>query len=135
MNNHENNKENNQENIMYYVDDDETQNNQLDIDELLKEFDKMDLSLQNDTTTTNNDVIFAQMSDYDLNYTVKQLTTICEYYGIKINKMKKIDMIHSIIDFENNFENSEMLMKRQQMWHYINMLKEDKFMKKYILNF
>ena len=45
MNNHENNKENNQENIMYYVDDDETQNNQLDIDELLKEFDKMDLSL------------------------------------------------------------------------------------------
>ena len=101
---------------------------QLDIQKLLSEFDNMDIPYQQDE-------IIAQISDYELNYTLKQLTLICEYYEIKVNKMKKMQIIETLVSFENNLENIEIVMRRQQMWHYITTLKEDKFMKKYIFFF
>jgi gamma-glutamylcyclotransferase (GGCT)/AIG2-like uncharacterized protein YtfP len=82
-----------------------------------------------------SDLYFAQMRDYDLNYTAKQLSIICEYYEIKAAKMKKVDIIHAIVAFENNYDNIEVVMRRQQMWHYIQELKADKFMKKFIFFF
>jgi hypothetical protein len=88
-----------------------------------------------ENNTDVSDLYFAQMSDYDLNYTAKQLSIICEYYEIKTSKMKKVDIIHAIVAFENNYENIEVVMRRQQMWHYIQELKADKFMKKFIFFF
>ena len=120
-------------NISYLISDgdfemhDENES-QLDIQKLLSEFDNMDIPYQQDE-------IIAQMSDYELNYTLKQLTLICEYYEIKVNKMKKMEIIETLVSFENNLENVEIVMRRQKMWHYITALKEDKFMKKYIFFF
>jgi hypothetical protein len=120
-------------NISYLISDgdfeihDENES-QLDIQKLLSEFDNMDIPYQPDE-------IIAQISDYELNYTLKQLTLICEYYEIKVNKMKKMQIIETLVSFENNLENIEIVMRRQQMWHYITTLKEDKFMKKYIFFF
>ena len=120
-------------NISYLISDgdfemhDENES-QLDIQKLLSEFDNMDIPYQQDE-------IIAQMSDYELNYTLKQLSLICEYYEIKVNKMKKMEIVESLVSFENNLENVEIVMRRQQMWHYITTLKEDKFMKKYIFFF
>ena len=74
---------------------------------------------------------------YELEYNVKQLTRICEYYGIskeiKMNKLKKTDIIDFLIDFEENIENIEIVFKRQQLWYFMSELKNDKFMKKYVI--
>jgi len=121
------------EHITYNIEEDEKyDNDDLNIRDLLDEFEKMDVHSSN---PLQDDVIFAQMSDYDLNFNIKQLTTICEYYGIKVYKMKKIEIINTIVAFEMISENIEIVMKRQQLWRYMQELKEDKFMKKFILCF
>jgi hypothetical protein len=116
---------NESEHITYFVDEPENEV-ALDVDSFLTDFDKTPF----DT--------FAEMQDYDLNYSVKQLLLICEYYNIsksalKINKMKKSDIIEQLVLFENDPKNFEISRRRKQMWFYINELREDKFMKKYIL--
>ena len=75
--------------------------------------------------------------DYKLNYTVKELLLICEYYGIskelKINKCCKDIIIQFLVDFESIPLNNTIVLRRQEMWRCINILKNDKFMKKYVL--
>ena len=84
-----------------------------------------------------NDDIFTQMKNYDLNFNVKQLLLICDYYGlskdVKVNKLKKQDVIEQIILFENNTDNIAVVIKRKEMWYFMNELKNDKFMKKFII--
>ena len=75
--------------------------------------------------------------EYKINYTVKELLLICEYYGLakemKSNKYNKEEIINTLVHFENNPINYDIFMRRQSMWYYINELKKDKFMKKYVL--
>ena len=98
------------------------------------------------TTDTNNyindwydetDILVKQM-DYELNFNVKQLMNICDYYGllkeVRLNKFKKEDIIHFLLDFEENPTNTLIVYKRKQMWHFMNELKRDPFMKKYIIS-
>jgi len=86
-----------------------------------------------------NEIIdgYANHINYKMNYTVKQLLQICDYYNIsktmKIIKANKDDIITNLISFENNPENYEIVNKRKQMWYYMNELKNDKFMKKFFL--
>lgn len=68
-------------------------------------------------------------------YTLKELVVICEYYNIKINKIKKNNIIELIEDFENKSENRSIVKKRKTNWNYLNVLKNDKILKKYILGF
>lgn len=74
---------------------------------------------------------------YDMEYNVKQLIRICDYYGIskdiKINKLKKNEIINFLLDFEENNANTVMVYKRKQLWYFMNELKNDKFMKKYVI--
>jgi hypothetical protein len=81
--------------------------------------------------------LIAKTIDYDTNYNVKQLLTICDYYGllkeVKSNKFKKDELIFFLLDFEENVENSLIVYKRKQLWYFIEELKNDKFMKKYVL--
>jgi hypothetical protein len=85
----------------------------------------------------SNSGLIAKSIDYDTNYNVKQLLTICDYYGllkeVKLNKFKKPELILFLLDFEENMENSLIVYKRKQLWYFIEELKNDKFMKKYIL--
>ena len=86
---------------------------------------------------SQSDEIFLEMKDYEMNYNVKQLLLICEYYDIlkdvRANKMKKQDIIEQILLFEKNMENIEITMKRKELWYYINELKNDKMMKKFVI--
>jgi len=116
------------EHITYQLDEDSNKE-EFNYDSFLHDFEKM----QN-----HDDEIFVTMKDYDLNYSVKQLLLICEYYvisksSIRTNKMKKQDIIEQIILFEHDPNNREVVERRKRMWFYINELKEDKFMKKYII--
>ena len=74
--------------------------------------------------------------NYNLNFNVKQLLQICDYYGIaktmRQQKCNKDEIIMMLVDFEASEENSEIVTRRQLIWYYVNELKNDSFMKKYI---
>jgi len=99
----------------------------INIDDILKEFEELQHN--------NEDEIIAEMRNYDLNYTNKQLLIICEYYGLhkKARTMKKQDIITSILFYEYQEENMEIVMKRKIMWSYMRELQSDKFMKRFVI--
>jgi hypothetical protein len=108
---------------------DETNIEDIDINEIMKQID----SYENYT----EELVLPQIIHYNENFTVKELFFICDYYGflkdIKTNKCNKEQIIEILVNFENNPTNSEIVFKRQTMWFYMNELKRDKFMKKYLL--
>jgi len=102
------------------------------INALLKDFEEIKIDKEKDSEV--DDEIFVDMKHYDMNYNIKQLQVICEYYGLqKTNKMKKQELIDQIILYEHNYENIDLVMKRKELWYYIGELKNDKFMKKFVL--
>jgi hypothetical protein len=123
------------DNISYQIDEsdptDFENNTEMDghLKELLKEFENINVKSEDD--------VFVEIKNYDLNYTLKQLLFICEYYniskGVKLNKMKKQEIIEQIILFENDISNFNVVSKRKQLWYFMDELKSDKFMKKYII--
>jgi len=119
------------ENVNYVVDEMIDDASDLDLNAFLTDFDKMDIP----HTEPCGDYFLAQMNEYDLNYTLKQVSMIYEYYNIgKISKLKKADIIQAIVVFEHDMENCEIVMRRQQLWHYLEELKADKFMKRFVLS-
>lgn len=80
----------------------------------------------------DNDTLY-----YENEYTVKDLIKICEYYKIdkqvKSEKNKKVGIISAIIFFESLAENQHIVIKRHQMWAYIDALSKDENMRKYII--
>ena len=53
-----------------------------------------------DDSINNENEIMARKMDYDINYNVKYLIHILEFYGIKKNKLNKTDIINKIVEFE-----------------------------------
>ena len=88
---------------------------------------------QLDMIDNENDNFF-----YDYNkYTLKELFKICDYYGfakeLKTNKCNKKEIIQYLIGFENDYNNIETVYTRRNMWFYMNELKKDPLMKKFII--
>jgi len=118
--------------ISYYIDEEnnneQDNNNEFDINNFLEgiEVDSLD-----------DDLTLSKMLNYNDNCTVKDLLLICEFYGIakqfKNGKFKKEEIINFLVYFESDSINNDIVSKRQTMWFYINQLKNDKFMKKYVL--
>jgi hypothetical protein len=79
---------------------------------------------------------FLSIDDYK-NKTVKELLIICDYYGIgkeaKTNRYNKSQIVQSICDFESSLSNREIVYRRRKLWFYLSELKNDKFVKKYVL--
>ena len=124
----------NKENISINFDDNNIEtNDNHELESILKEID--DYSCDYDFNTEI--LLTVKAIDYDTNYSVKQLLLICEYYGlskeVKTNKFKKQELILFLLDFEENIENSLIVYKRKQLWYFMEELKNDKFMKKYVL--
>lgn len=114
------------ENISFCIDDDTVvSNTELDVSQFL-----------GNTDLDTDDHKTSIMLNYQLNMTVRQLLQICDYYGIakglKTNKCTKDEIICLLVDFEENLENYEIVSRRRLMWFYIEELKNDKFMKKFI---
>ena len=76
---------------------------------------------------------FAQKLEYSLNYKVKELSAILDYYNLPKRKMCKEGMINAIIEYENKIENSEIVHTRKRLWKYAKELKEDKYFSKILL--
>ena len=99
---------------------------------------EFDFNFINQMNNLSDEETFERMCyEYKNNYTVKELLLICDYYGIakemKLHKYNKDEIINVLVHFENDPINDDIFMKRQSMWYYIDKLKNDKFMKKYVL--
>jgi hypothetical protein len=122
--------ENDNENVFFLLDETENSNEMSNFSD--------DFDFTNEMNDLNNQGIIEVISlDYKLNYTVKELLLICEYYGIakelKVHKCCKDIIIQFLVDFESITSNNTIVLRRQEMWRCINILKNDKFMKKYVL--
>jgi len=119
------------ENIHFNIDEVHEETN-VNYDEIMSNFEN---EMFNDYESEN--IIASQILNYQMNFTIKQLIVICDYYGIskeiKLNKATKIEIINTLVYFENNSINEDVVLKRQNLWFYLNELKNDKVMKKYVL--
>ena len=115
--------------ISYFVEEIENQEEaEFNINELMAEIVNSEIP---------HEMSLPHMINYNENYTVKELLIICEYYGfakdLKNNKYNKEQIIDFLVTFESDPTNSDIVFKRQNMWFYINELKNDKFMKKFVI--
>jgi hypothetical protein len=86
----------------------------------------------------SDDIFICNIDYYNEKYNVKELLNICDYYGLvkelKLNGCtKKRDIVNFLIMYEMDPSNSEIVIRRQNLWFYISELKNDRFMKKYVL--
>jgi hypothetical protein len=116
--------------ISYYIEEVEKSDNDTDfnIEEFMNQIDEKNLE---------DELTVPHIINYRVNFTVKQLLLICEYYGfakdVKSSRLNKEQIIEYLVLFENNIDNSDIVFRRQNMWFYMNELKNDIFMKKYII--
>jgi hypothetical protein len=119
------------DNIIFSINENEqnkSDNIGFDMNEILQQFEDIE---------SNDDLMVPHIIHYHENFTIKELLLICDYYGfgkeLKANKYNKDMIIQYLVEFESNHANNDIVFKRQNMWSYINELKNDKFMKKYVL--
>jgi len=120
------------EDVDTHIRNSDTNTEILNIDLILQEICKEELY-----NTTSSPEIMGYIENYIDNYTVKELLVMCDYYGfaknLKVNKSNKQEIAHFLVEFETNPINNYIVCKRKNMWFYVNELKNDKFMKKYVL--
>ena len=109
----------------------------ISVEEIMREFESIhEPEPSYNTKITNNvtsDYHFTRVKDYELNYNMKQLICIYDYYHIgNSNKLKKTELAQLIVAFENEEENSDIVERRQTLWFYMNELKNDPYTKKFI---
>ena len=75
----------------------------------------------------------AYIYEYDCNYTKKELDKIADYYEITKRKKRKMELIEDIVLFELDEHNDEIVNKRKLMWFYFEQLKNDKYLKKFLI--
>jgi hypothetical protein len=130
---------NNSQNITFFLDEPEDITTELDIDfdinHVLQEIESNEI--YDNELNLHEDLKLPQLINYQENFTIKELLLICEYYGfakeLKTKKYNKEEIIHFLVEYELDPLNSDIVYRRQNMWFYMNELKNDKFMKKYIL--
>lgn len=115
----------------------ENEHEEVDIEKLMKEFDNLPAPSHNDEIymDNNDSSLIVEMTNYEENFTIKQLQIICDYYDLSKSERgtKKEDLITAIVLFENDADNLDIVIKRKEMWYYMDELKNDPKMKKYLI--
>ena len=110
---------------------------EVDVTKLMTDFHALEImsdDLSADNPDHGCDVFLAKEQHYDFNYNVKQLSLIHEYYGLgSVSKKKKADIIMNIIDYEDNSENAGTVARRNVLWQYIDEIKNDPVLCKYMI--
>lgn len=71
--------------------------------------------------------------DYMTNYTVKMLSHILDYYKLSKRRLNKSEMIQFILIFEEDPANEVCVSTRRQLWKYMERLRNDEYLSKFIL--
>jgi hypothetical protein len=105
----------------------------IDIDALIAQYKTDDNISKSNAYDDDSDDISCMEINYSINYTVKDLGHILDYYKINKRKLIKVEMVQFIIMFEEDPENQATVYRRKQLWAYVKQLKEDEFFSKYII--
>ena len=104
------------------------------VDEVNSESEKKEVSYTENMWDDNlANEFMTQQFYYEDNYTVKELHHIANYYDITKRKKKKGELIDDIIAFELDNENSEIVETRKRLWFYLNEIKNDNYLSKFII--
>lgn len=79
------------------------------------------------------DNIIQEQIIYNEDFLKKDLEMIASYYNISKRKKTKGELIQDIVLFETDPINFEITQKRKLMWFYLNELKTDRYLKKFII--
>ena len=137
-------------NIIYNISEKTNHNNDNNIDTILQnlnndidsELSKRELNIPDifDTSLYTGD--YSDYSEYEpskleihynTGYTVQDLGKIMEYYGLQKRKLKKDELIQTLVLFESDEINLSIVQHRRRLWDNIEELKSDPFFSKYIL--
>lgn len=69
---------------------------------------------------------------YYSQYKKKGLKHIIQYYSISNTRKKKDDIIHDIIDYENDINNIHMVQQRKLLWEYMNEINNDDYLSSFL---
>ena len=94
---------------------------------------ELDIKTNNDDITDFYSQICFEEQDYMENYTKKQLDLIADYYKISKRKKRKHILIEDIVAFENDMENEEIVSQRKLMWFYLEQIKCDNYLSKFLI--
>tara|TARA_B100001063_G_C16778248_1_gene567849 strand:+ start:6173 stop:6574 length:402 start_codon:yes stop_codon:yes gene_type:complete len=75
----------------------------------------------------------AEQINYSTNYTKKELERIADYYEIPKRRKRKDMLIEEILMYEYEPENVCEVFQRKKLWGYIKELKEDKYLRQFII--
>lgn len=128
------------ENISYSIREREGSNEVRSLDELMDEIntdidaavlarEEYSLSDEENNRCELMDVWTVELST---NYTVRGLSRIMEYYGLSRRKLKKDDMVQTIVMYEGDPDNWSIVEKRRRLWQNIEELVEDPYLSKYV---
>ena len=139
----------NKANISFFLEDiiNDNEDNGLELEKMMSEFDmdNQDFNFINGNDELKDLSYFIKKDLYNGNneyyyneeYKIKDLLKICQYYGIKssvkASKCKKQDIVSTIVYFEGQPENYQIVEKRHKMWAFITELLEDTKMKSYLI--
>jgi len=92
-------------------------------------------SFTSDTFVSDETNQICLAHEYDASYSAKELLKICEFYGIhkECKKHKKIEIIYAILLYESDETNAPSVEKRKLFWEFMRLLKQDKFMKQFVV--
>ena len=71
--------------------------------------------------------------DYNENFTKKQLELIANYYDISVRKKKKLELIETIVVFEKEYSNCDIVNRRKTLWFYMEEINNDCFLSKFLI--
>jgi hypothetical protein len=145
-----NNNDTNKANISFFLEElsiKELEDNNVELEKMMSEFDmdNQDFNFINGNDELKDLSYFIKKDLYNGNdeyyyneeYKIKDLLKICQYYGIKssvkASKCKKQDIVSTIVYFEGQPENYEIVEKRHKMWAFMTELLEDTKMKNYLI--
>jgi hypothetical protein len=119
------------ENICFSLHEDckgENDDKIISYEDLVKEVDLMEM-----TSVINMDDYIALEVDYQTNYLKKDLERIADYYEISKRKKRKEQLIEDIVLFEKDPVNIEIVYQRKKLWSYVEEIKCDKYLSKFLI--
>ena len=116
------------------------ENNKTNYNSVTYESLKQKVDKETDNLSENNldlemdmDDYIAMEINYNENYTKKQIDLIADYYGISKRKKKKGELIEELVIFEKEPENYDITQRRKTLWFYMDEIKNDSFLSKFLI--
>ena len=97
-------------------------------DALLQEVDMLEIT----SAATMDDYVALEIN-YQTNFIKKELDRIADYYKISKRKKKKAELVTDIVIYERDPDNFSIVHKRKKLWSYIQEIKEDNYLSKFLI--